>query len=189
MAISPPTFIVGIGGSAGGLAAYKALLDALPPNTGMAFVVIAHLYPTAHSQLAEILGRHTTMPVAVAATAMFVRANHVFVIPANADLLMAKGNRFAVVSPRTGKNVQIDLFFNSLAATMGARAIGIVMSGYNGDGTEGCRHIKASGGVTFAQDMSAEVGHMPVMAAKAGFVDFVLSPHGISEKLQELAGR
>jgi two-component system CheB/CheR fusion protein len=53
--MAPPNFIVGIGGSAGGLAAYKGLLDALSPRTGMAFVIVAHLLPTASSELAEIL--------------------------------------------------------------------------------------------------------------------------------------
>ena len=52
-----PNCIVGIGGSAGGLDAYKALLDALPSNTGMAFVIVSHILPTANSQLAQILAR------------------------------------------------------------------------------------------------------------------------------------
>jgi two-component system CheB/CheR fusion protein len=82
--------------------------------------------------------------------------------------------------------VQVDLFFTSLAEVMGARAIGIVLSGYDGDGTEGCRHIKAKGGTTFAQDMSAEVNLMPLSAQASGFVDFVLPPGKISDELQRL---
>ena len=58
MRILRPNFIVGIGGSAGALNAYKALLDALPSSTGMAFVIISHITPTANSQLAQIqIGR------------------------------------------------------------------------------------------------------------------------------------
>ena len=181
-----PTFIVGIGGSAGGLNAYKALLDALPSNTGMAFVVVAHLYPTANSQLAEILSRRTKMPVAVASPAMPIQANRVYVIPPNADLLM-ESNTFIVITPRTRRNAQVDLFFTSMAEAMGARAIGVVVSGYDGDGTEGCKQIKAKGGTTFAQDMSAEVNLMPVHAEAAGCIDFVLPPDKISEELQRLA--
>ncbi len=181
-----PTFIVGIGGSAGGLNAYKALLDALPSDTGMAFVVVAHLYPTAHSQLAEILSRHTKMPVAVVSTAMPILANRIYVIPPNADLLI-ENNTFKVVSPRTRRNAQVDLFFTSMAEAMGAGAIGVVVSGYDGDGTEGCKQIKAKGGTTFAQDMSAEVHGMPRHAEAAGCIDFVLPPDKISEELQRLA--
>ena len=181
-----PKYIVGIGGSAGGLSAYKALLDALPAHTGMAFVVVAHLYPTAHSALARILSRHTKMPVAVASDAMPVQANHVYVIPPDTDLFI-ENYTLRLVSPRAKRNVQVDLFFCSLAEAIGARAIGIILSGYDGDGTEGCKQIKAKGGTTFAQDMSAEVGLMPRHAEAAGCIDFVLPPDKISEKLKGLA--
>ena len=182
-----PKFIVGIGGSAGGLNAYKALLDALAPDTAMAFVIVAHLYPTANSQLAEILSRHTIMPVTVASTGKAIRANHVYVIPPNADLLV-EGKAFKVISPRTRRNAQVDLFFSSLAEGVGPRAIGIVVSGYDGDGTAGCKQIKAKGGTTFAQDMSAEVNLMPQHAEAAGCVDFVLPPDKIASELKRLAG-
>jgi two-component system CheB/CheR fusion protein len=177
-----PTFIVGIGGSAGGLDAYKALLDALPSKTGMAFVIISHIYPTANSQLAQILSRHTKMPVMVASTAMSIQANHVYVIPPDADLLM-ESYTFKVVSPRTSRNKQVDFFLISLAEAMGARAIGIILSGYGGDGTEGCEHIRGKGGKTFAQDKSAEINGMPLSAQASGCVDFVLPPKAIAQEL------
>jgi two-component system CheB/CheR fusion protein len=180
-----PTFVIGIGGSAGGVKAYKALLDALPSNTGMAFVIVSHILPTANSQLAEILSRHTKMPVIVASSAMPIWANHVYVSPPNADLLI-QNYAFTVVSPRTGRNKQVDLFLTSLAKAMGARAICIILSGYDGDGTEGCKRIKTNGGTTFAQDRSAEVDGMPLSAQASGCVDFVLPPHKIADELQRL---
>ena len=76
-----PNYIVGIGGSAGALNSYKALLDAMPSNIEMAFVVISHIHPEANSQLTKILSRHTTMPVLLAATGMPIQVNHVYVIP------------------------------------------------------------------------------------------------------------
>src|SRR5471030_35413 len=180
-----PNFIVGIGGSAGGLNAYKALLDALPSDTGMAFVIVSHILPTANSQLAQILSRHTKMKVMVASTAMPVRANHVYVNPPNADLLI-ESNTFKVVSPRAKGSEQVDNFLISLAEAVGARAIGIILSGYDGDGTEGCRHIKAKGGITFAQDTSAEVYGMPQSAEASGCIDFVLPPGKIPDELLRL---
>ncbi len=125
------------------------------------------------------------MPVVLAVTAMPIRANHVYVIPPNADLLI-ESYTFKVVSPRTRRNDQIDLLFISLAEAMGARAIGIILSGYDGDGTEGCKHIKAAGGTTFAQDMSAEEDGMPLSAQASGCVDFVLPPNKIPDALQRL---
>ena len=181
-----PKFIVGIGGSAGALNAYKDLLTALPSDTGMAFVIISHMSPTAHSQLALILQRSTKMPVTVASEAMPILANNVYVIPPDSDLTM-ENYRFKVISPRIRRNKQIDLFFISLANEMGARAVGIILSGYGGDGTAGCNHIKANGGTTFAQDMSAEVNHMPLRAQAAGCVDFVLPLNEIPGKLKRLA--
>lgn len=185
MPSSHPTFIVGIGGSAGGLVGYKALLDALPSDTGMAFVIVSHFVPTANSQLAEILSRRTKMPVVVASKGMSIRANHVYVCPPNADLSV-EGNAFELVSPRT-RNKQVDVFLRSLADSMGARAIGIILSGYNVDGTEGCRQIKAKGGTTFAQDGSAEVSGMSLSAQASGCVDFVLPPDKIADELRKLA--
>ena len=185
MKIENPNFVVGIGASAGGLNAYKAFFEALPSDTGMAFVVISHIHPAAHSQLTEILSRHSKMTVMLAASAMKIRPNQVYVIPGNADLLIENG-ALRIVSPRTSRNSQIDLFFTSLATAMGARAVGIVFSGYDGDGAEGCRRIKAVGGTTFAQDASAEVNGMPLSAQATGCVDFVLPPNKIPTELQKM---
>ena len=188
MRITNPIFVVGIGASAGGLDAYKAFFEAVPSNTGMAFVVISHIHPAAHSQLAEILSRHTKMGVVLAASGMKMQANQVYVIPGNADLSLENG-ALEVVSPRTRRNAQIDLFFTSLATAMGARAVGIVFSGYDGDGSEGCKRIKAAGGTTFAQDTSAEVSGMPLSARDTGCVDFVLAPDKIPAELDKLSKR
>ena len=185
---SMPTCIVGIGGSAGALNAYKSLLDYLPSDTGMAFVIISHITPDAYSQLAQILSRHTKMPVLVASAATPISANHVYVIPANADLEVEK-YKFKIISPRSGRNVQIDLFFASIADVFGDRATGVVLSGYDGDGTAGCKHIKEKGGITFAQDQSAEVDDMPLSAQASGYVDFVLTPDKIAAALVGIGAR
>jgi two-component system CheB/CheR fusion protein len=173
-----PNYIVGIGGSAGGLNAYKLLLDALPSRTGMAFVFIAHLMPNANSQLVQILSRHTMMPVILAGNGMLIRANRVYVIPPNSDLSI-ESYSFNIGTPRTQRNKQIDLFLTSLAEALGPHAIGIILSGYDGDGSEGCKQIKEFGGTTFAQDKSAEVDNMPLSAEATGCVDFVLPPDKI----------
>jgi two-component system, chemotaxis family, CheB/CheR fusion protein len=58
-----PFPVVGIGASAGGLEAFTRLLQALPVDSGMAFVLVQHLAPTRTSMLAEIMSRATAMPV------------------------------------------------------------------------------------------------------------------------------
>jgi two-component system CheB/CheR fusion protein len=181
-----PKLIVGIGGSAGALNAYKALLEAMPHDTGMAFVIISHMMPNAHSQLTRILSRHTEMIVLLASDGMLIHMNHVYVMPPDTDLTV-ENYKLKLITPRTGRNKQIDLFFISVAEAMGIRAVGIILSGYGGDGTLGCKHIKANGGKIFTQDSSAEVGHMPQSAQAAGCVDFVLPLAEIPDKLKSLA--
>lgn len=186
---SNPDYIVGIGGSAGGLKAYTMLLEALPSNTDMAFVFIAHLSPTHNSLLAHLLAQATNMTAIQASDQLRIMPNHVYVIPPNTDLFI-ENNVFRVNSPRTlnqGRHKQVDLFLISLAETAGKRAIGIILSGGDGDGAEGCKQIKANGGKTFAQDLSADVDSMPLNAQASGCVDFVLPPDKIAQELIKIS--
>lgn len=163
-------------------------MDALPSHTGMAFVFVSHLLPTANSQLAQILSRHTNMPVLVASTAMPIRANHVYMSPPDADLLMWEPylqSRLPTHSEARADNC----LFLSLAEAMGARAIGIILAGYGGDGIEGCKHIRAKGGTTIAQNMSADINGMPLSAQASACVDFVLPPQGITLELSRISRR
>ena len=128
------------------------------------------------------------MAVVLAASRMKVQANEVYVIPGNSDLLL-EDQTLIVVSPRNRRNTQIDIFFSSIALAMGPRAVGIVFSGYDGDGAAGCKRIKAAGGTTFAQDNSAEVSGMPMSARATGCVDFVLPANKMPEELQKMSER
>lgn len=97
-----------------------------------------------------------------------------------------KAYAFTAASRRTKANHPVDLLFMSLADAIGARAIGVILSGYGDDGTEGCQHIQVNGGATFAQDISAEVDGMPLSAQAAGCIDFVLPPQHIPDALQRV---
>src|SRR5438477_2840226 len=81
-----PFPIVGIGASAGGFEAFGEMLNALPVDSGMAFVLIQHLDPTHESMLAPLLARKSTLPVAQVTEGMAVETNHVYVIPPNAKM-------------------------------------------------------------------------------------------------------
>ena len=180
-----PDFIVGIGGSAGSLCAIKALFEALPIDTGAAFIVVTHLKPNASSLLDLIVSRHTQMPVILASTGMRVNANCVYVIPPNADLTI-EGYTLKVVSPPHRMSRQVDCLLTSLAESKGTHAVGIIISGYCHDGTEGCKHIKAKGGMIYAQDSSAEVSSMPLSAQASGCVNSVLPPDKMPVELLKL---
>ena len=151
----------------------------------MAFIIASQIHPVADSQLAQVLSRHTKMPVRQAAKGMPIQANHTYVMPAYAALQI-KGYAFKAASRRTRANHPVDLLFMYLAEAMGARAIGIILSGYGDDGTEGCQHIQAHGGRTFAQDVSAEVPNMPLSAQASGWIDFVLPPGDMPDALRRV---
>ena len=180
----PQFLIVGVGASAGGLEAFTQMLRALPVDTGMAFVLVQHLDPTHASMLAEILSRSTEMPVSEVQDQMPVEANHVYVIPPGANMVISK--RVLQLSSRRearGHHRSIDYFFRSLAETQGHKAIGVILSGTASDGTLGLQAIKAEGGITFAQDDTAQQNSMPRNAIAAGCVDFVLPPNEIAEEI------
>jgi two-component system CheB/CheR fusion protein len=176
---------VGIGASAGGLEAFSELLRNLPEKTGMAFVLVQHLDPKHNSSLQEILARTTKIPLTEVAQGAVVQPDHAYVIPANANLTIKDG--ILQLGSRVltrGQHMPIDNFFRSLAKSAGQQAIGVVLSGTASDGTEGCRAIKAAGGITFAQDEeSAKYADMPRNAVNAGLIDFILPPKDIAREL------
>ena len=116
----PPFPVVGIGASAGGLEAFKLLLQRLPPDTGMAFVFVQHLAPQHSSLLVSILTHSTTMVVTEAEQNTPVQPNHIYVIPPNA--LMWIGDSVLQLAARPderGAPRPIDYFFRSLAQEIG----------------------------------------------------------------------
>ena len=181
--------VVAIGASAGGLAAYIALLKALPSKSGMAFVLIQHLEPQHESELAIILSKATSMPVVEVSDGTVVEPDHVYVIPPNKNMTIRAGRlRLGPRSKVAGAQLPIDDFCITLATEQGNAAFGVVLSGTGSDGTQGLRAIKAAGGVTFAQTpKTAEWSAMPLSAVAAGVVDFVLSPKRIAAELARLA--
>jgi two-component system CheB/CheR fusion protein len=180
--------VAGVGASAGGLEAFTALLKALPPDTGIAFVLVQHMDPTHESILPKLLANATSMPVHEVRDGMLVEPNHVYVIPPNRGMAISEGFlRLTNRAETSGRNLPIDDFFCALAADLQRGAIGIVLSGLASDGTQGLEAIKAEGGITFAQDeRSARYSGMPLSAVAAGCVDFVLPPEQIAAELTRM---
>lgn len=180
--------VVGIGASAGGLEAFTKLLSHLPIDTGMAFVIIQHMLPTQESMLSLILAQSTQMPVHEVADGMQVAPNQVYVIPPNVSMTIDRG--VLKLTPRgrgSGAFMSVDTFLLSLAEERGKQAIGVVLSGGDGDGAQGLKAIKVAGGVTFAQcEGSAQVSSMPNTAVATGQVDFILTPEKIAQKIAEI---
>ncbi len=179
--------IVGVGASAGGLEAFTQLLHALPADTGMGFVLVQHLAPSHPSALAEILSRATQMPVMEVHDEPTVKPNHIYVIPPGQSMIIAGGA--LQLLPREGQGIHrpVDRFFRALAEDRGHQAIGVVLSGTATDGTAGLEAIKAEGGITFAQDATAQHGGMPQSAIASGCVDFVAAPNDIAREIVRIS--
>ena len=179
--------VVGVGASAGGLEAYRQFLAALPADTGMAFVLIQHLAPDRESALAHILSRETPMPVAEVTDQLKIEPNRIYLNPPDWNVEIEAGC-FRLL-PRQPALVQhpIDQFFHSLAEAQGHQAVAVVLSGAASDGTIGLEAIKAAGGITFAQDESAQQSGMPDSARASGSVDFVLPPSAIAREIARIA--
>ena len=172
--------IVGIGASAGGLAAFEAFFSAMPADAdpGMAFVLVQHLAPDHKSILVELVRRYTRMQVYEVEDGMAVRPNCTYIIPPNRDMAFLNGalQLLEQTAPR-GRRLPIDFFFRSLAQDQRERAICIVLSGTGSDGTQGIRMIKDEGGMVMAQNPeSTEYDGMPRSAIATGLTDYILPP-------------
>jgi len=176
-----PSFpIVGIGASAGGLAAFEAFFSGMPPDTepGMTFVLVQHLAPDHKSILAELIQRYTRMQVFEVEDGMIVEPNCAYIIPPGYDMAFLNGalQLFEPFAPR-GQRMPIDFFFRSLAQDQGERAIGIVLSGTGSDGTLGVRAIKGGGGMVMVQTPeSTEYDGMPRSVIATGLADYEQPP-------------
>jgi len=180
--------VVAIGASAGGLAAFTAVLEALPPKSGMAFVLIQHLEPKHESALTGLLSKATRIPVMEVSEGTVVERDHVYVIPPNKSLTIRHG--ILHLTPRSnlaGLHLPIDEFCLALAREQGSAAVAVVLSGTGSDGTYGLKAIKAEGGITFAQEpKTAQWPAMPESAIAHGSVDFILSPKRIAAELARI---
>ena len=171
--------IVGIGASAGGLAAFEAFFSGMPAeDSGMAFVLVQHLAPDQESILVELVKRYTRMQVFEVEDGMRLLPNCTYVIPPNRDLALLNGTlQLLEATAIRGQRLSIDFFFRSLAQDQHERAICVILSGSGSDGTQGMRVIKAEGGMAMVQNPgSTEYDAMPRSAIATGLVDYTLPP-------------
>jgi two-component system, chemotaxis family, CheB/CheR fusion protein len=168
--------IVGIGASAGGLAALKAFFAHVPADSGLAYVVVVHLSPEHKSHLAELLQPHVQMPVQQVAQTTKLEPDHVYVIPPNANLDAIDTHlRLSDLEARRKERAPIDHFFRTLAKVHDGEGIGVILTGTGSDGTLGLREIKEAGGTCLVQDPAeADYDGMPQSAIATGIVDLVL---------------
>lgn len=179
--------IAGIGASAGGIEALQQFFQAMPADTGLAFVVVVHLSPEHQSHLAEILAGCTAMPADQVRDNTDLKPDHIYVIPPDRELKLTgtSVNTLPFHEPQ-GKRNPIDTFFCSLAAQHG-NGFAVVLSGGGSDGAMGVKAVKEAGGIVLAQEPAEAVhGSMPEAAVASG-ADIVLPVKKLAIRLAELA--
>ena len=182
--------VVGLGASAGSLQALEHFFASIRPDTGFTFVVVQHLERHHPSVLAELLGKHTTIPVEQAEDGVHIQPNHAYIIPPNAVLTLQRGLLRVARPAESGLRAPIDAFLRSLAKEYKESAVGIIVSGAGTDGTAGLRAIKENGGLTLAQTpVTAKFDSMPQSAIAAGLVDFTLPVEQMAARLDIYASR
>lgn len=182
-AVSVP-HVVAVGASAGGLEALEKLFDGLSCDSGASFVIIQHLSPDHKSMMANLLSRHTRMPVVMVEQDMPIEPNRVYLIPPGAIMHMGEGKlNLTPKNPRT-LTLPIDVFFKSVAAHYGERCVGVVLSGTGSDGTRGAAAINDAGGFLIAQEpLDAKFDGMPRSVIATGLVDAILPVDQIGARL------
>jgi two-component system, chemotaxis family, CheB/CheR fusion protein len=186
---SLPYPVVAFGASAGGLPAFREVLENLDPNTGMSYVLVTHLAPDQRSFLSEIVERYTKMPVSPVEEGLRPEPNHLYVVLPNQSVTMRNG-AFSLEPPAERERFPkiIDRFFHSLAADQKNHAIGVVLSGADGDGALGLKTIKGEGGIAIVQSPDTAMhSEMPLSSIAADHVDLVVPPAEIGTELGRLA--
>jgi len=181
-----PSFpVVGIGASAGGLASVIEVVRHLGSHPGLAVIVICPEDPGGAEGVTERIAKESPLPVCTASEGMRVERDHVYTAPLR-GVLTVKDGRLRVSPRRRAKGrfrLPLDRLLESLAFDRSSCAIGVVLTGTGADGAFGVRVIRTEGGITLAQDATAEHRSMPEGAVETGCVDLVLPPKEIAGQL------
>jgi chemotaxis response regulator CheB len=179
--------LVCVGGSAGGLDAYKRLLENFPADLGTAIVIVNHLRTTT-TLLHELLPHYTQMPVTLITERLHIKPNYVFIIPPQRDLHVLNGEfRLKPISKPRGWPDVITVFLRSLAQHWHGKLIAVIVSGFDGDGAAALCEIRDVGGMTIAQKLdTAGEPDMPASAIASGCIDHILSPEDIPRMIRQI---
>ncbi|MFZ9634258.1 MAG: chemotaxis protein CheB, partial [Alphaproteobacteria bacterium] len=168
-----PVAIAVVGASAGGLAALRAMFAAMPPDSGVAFVVVQHRSPGNEALLVDLLAGSTSLPVVPGSDGAALLPDRVLVAPAGMVSSFGDGVLHVgqPVAPGQPADLPIDHALRSLAEEAGQRAIAVILSGHGSDGAYGLRAVKEAGGIALVQSPStAEAAGMPGAAIASGAV-------------------
>jgi two-component system chemotaxis response regulator CheB len=178
-----------IGASLGGLQVLRKLVGSLPVDLPAAVIVVQHTAPDSPKLLAGLIGRYSALPVAYAGEGDKVRPGHVYLAQPDLHLMIEPPGIFRL---NAGPKVRhsrpaADPLFQSAAAVYGQRLVGVVLTGGDGDGTDGLKAIGEAGGVCVVQNPSnATDPSMPMSALNGDPPDYCVSADELAALLVAL---
>ena len=190
--VGKPIEIVVIGVSTGGPQALSQLMMSFPADWPTPIVIVQHMPPMFTKLLAGQLANRTAMEVSEAVEADVLRAGHAWIAPGDYHTELVRDGEAVQVRLTQGLHQNccrpsVDVLFRSVAATYGASALAVVLTGMGQDGLRGCEAIVAAGGQVLVQDeASSVVWGMPGAVAKAGLADKILPLDQIGTEITRL---
>jgi len=172
--------IIAVGASTGGTEALRTLLDGMPADAPP-ILIVQHMPMGFTEAFANRLAKTARIAVREAASGDAVVRGQALIARGDRHLLLRRQGLRCHVEVVEGPLVSrhrpsVDVLFRSVAQTMGARGVGLIMTGMGDDGAQGLMEMKEAGAVTFAQDeASSVVFGMPREAILRGAVSTVLS--------------
>ncbi len=184
-----PIKVVAVASSTGGPPALMELFSNLPKDFSIPIIVVQHILPAFIQALVEWLGTRSTLPVSIAAEGDKLTPGKILIAPVGLHLTITPGGvvHLDTAPPIKGQRPSANRMFESIAKTIGANSIGIIMTGMGDDGVDGLEQLGKAGAHVIAQDeASCVVYGMPKEAVKRGIVDEILSPEEIVVRLTKL---
>jgi two-component system chemotaxis response regulator CheB len=185
-----PFRVVVVAASGGGVEALSTILSELPATFPLAIAIVQHRSMAVPNLLAKVLQKRSRLPVKNAETGDEFAPGVVYLAPPGVHLVIDAQHRLALVDGAKVKHVRPsgDVLFASAAEALGPQCIAVVLTGGDGDGSDGIGVIKKHGGTVVSQDeRSAKVSGMPRSAIETGEVDYVLPLADIAAALEALA--
>ena len=191
-----PVSLVAIGASTGDPLVLRAILSALPRDFPAAIAIVQHISPGFAAGFADWLGRN--YPVALASEGQRLLPGRAYVAPDGLHLAVRReklGQPGVWVSLSAGEmehghRPSVSRLFRSVSQTLGAEAVGVLLSGMGSDGAAELKLMRDRGALTIAQSPeTCVVAGMPGVAIERGAAACVLPPDGIAAALCEVVGR
>lgn len=183
-------YYLGIASSTGGVRALNLLIPSISEKSGLRVIVVQHMPKFFTATLASHLNERSSMIVREARDGDRLQNGEVLIAPGGQHIKIDDGGervRLTDEPPRHGVKPSADCLFESMAAVLKSKAIGVVLTGMGRDGAAGLQKIKNMGGKTIVQDPhEAAIGSMPQSVIDLGSADFVLPLAQIPQKIREL---